>query len=74
MANVNGIRDDSEGSARVFSPQSGPRSSPTRGKQTTVSTMIEDRLRRALKNMLDNTPADATPRPVREEAEAAVKA
>ena len=33
----------------------------------------EDRLRRALKNMLDNTPADATPRPVRQEAEAAVK-
>ena len=33
----------------------------------------EDRLRRALKNMLDNTAPDATPRPVRQEAEAAVK-
>jgi len=33
----------------------------------------QDRMRRALKNMLDNTPADATPRSVRADAEAALK-
>ena len=45
---------------------------PTRRpKKAVVNT--EDRLRRALKNMLDNTPYDATPRAVRQQAEDALK-
>jgi len=42
-------------------------------KRAAKPVSAEDRLRRALRNMLDNTAPDATPRPVRQEAEAAVK-
>jgi len=49
----------------------GDKAEPTRRpKKVTVST--EDKLRGALKNMLDNTAPDATPRGVRQQAEEAL--
>ena len=80
MGSIGGGSDDlglTDPKATVKSDPPAPEpettSSRPRSKRTTVSTSVEDRLRRALRLVLDNTPADAMPRPVRQEAEAAVK-